>query len=248
LQGDALDSAAWLRSMQFTPALVNADPWYGGIVGKRDVADVDSWIRLLESYQWLPEGTPLYFWGGIGRPMQRPLLEFALRLERETLWRVRDWVTWKKKRAYGKQTDYLFVREECLVLTLNRTPPKPGETARYRTFNVPLLDVKRGYAGYDPKHPAKSEFKRRPNVWLDECDTVWDETELLRGKLHVCHKAPAVCRVPIEVHTVPGDLVLDLYAGSGEVSFQADALGRRFVAVELDLATADAIAARLKKE
>lgn len=204
-------------AMKLQPALIAADPPYGDITKEAwDTADVDGWLKLFRDFDYLGDGIPIYWWGGIGKIKNRPFLEFALRLEKETDWCIKDWITWKKKRAYGKPKDYLFVREECLVCTYKGSP--------YKVFNKPYLEEKRGYAGFNAKYPALSEYKRRGNVW--------DETELMRNKRHPCHKAPIVCKIPIEVHTNPGDLVLDLYAGSAETSVQALALGRKTIAVE----------------
>lgn len=215
-----------IPALGLKPALVCADPPYGDITKEKwDHADVESWLKLFRDFEYLGEGIPIYWWGGIGKFKNRPFLEFATRLEKETNWGIRDWITWKKKRAYGKSKDYLFVREECLVCTLNGSAPN--------VFNKPYLAEKRGYAGFDKNYPALSEYKRRGNVW--------DETEIMRGKRHPCHKAPIVCKIPIEVHSNPGDLVLDLYAGSAETSVQALALGRKTIAVEFDRAEADRI-------
>jgi DNA modification methylase len=129
------------------------------------------------------------------------------------------------------QHNYLFTREEVCYL---RKGPKP------KRFHVPYLDEKRGYAGYDARYPAKSDLKRRSNVWSDTTDwdfSVWDETEILRGKRGPCQKAPRVCEIPIEVHTDPGDFVLDLFAGTGAVSKAARGLERRWIAIEKDAAT-----------
>jgi DNA modification methylase len=49
----------------------------------------------------------------------------------------------------------------------------------------------------------------------------------------------------IETHTVPGDVVLDLFAGSGNVSAVAKRMGRGFVAVEWDKPTVEKLSARL---
>lgn len=228
LKGDVLDGCLWLREMHCHPALVIADPPYGNILSESwDVANLPLWLDVLNALDSFD--CPVYWWGGIGRPQNRPFINFVQLLESETNWRVRDWITWRKKRAYGKATDYLFVREECLLLTIGGKAPS--------VFNVPYSEEKRGYAGYNAKYPAKSEYKRITNVW--------DETELLRGKLHPAQKAPAVIRRPIEVHTEPGDLVLDLFAGSGETSVQAKALGRTFVAVESNPTYCETIASRV---
>jgi DNA modification methylase len=232
LCGDVEQAADWLLDMHCTPALVIADPPYGDIVDEKwDKADVDSWIKVVRDMT--PFQCPIYFWGGIGKPNNRPFFEFIRRVEEETEYRMRDLVTWKKVRGYGRQTDYLFTREECAILTI------AGNPAPRFQVKAALMDEKRGYSGYNEEYPAKSEFKRRSNVWC--------ETELLRGKLHTAHKAPIVCKVPIAVHTVERELVLDLYSGSGETSVQALRLDRTFVAIEKDSDTAHKIAARIDK-
>ncbi len=217
LLGDVKEALPWCKDMQLTPTLSVADPPYGDIVNEPwDKADVPAWIDIVKMHQ--PWRCPIYWWGGIGKQGFRPFFEFILGVECYTQYRMRDLITWKKKRGYGKAKDYLFTREECAFLTFF------GDEVI--TWNTPYLDEKRGYPGYNAKYPAKSEYKRRSNVW--------DETELLRDKLHPTQKAPRVCQIPIETHTNPGDLVLDLYSGSGETSVQALKLGRRFVAIERD--------------
>ena len=212
-----------------------------------------NWARAY--YPMLAANSPFYIWGGVGVPNFRPFLEFCARVEAETPYKIYNLITWKKKRAYGVQHNYLFTREELIVLFKGADIKKP------RCFNIPLLEEKRGYEGYNSKYPAKSEFKRRSNVWMDEDawsilpgdldpahirGNVWDETEIMRGKLHECHKAPVVVRIPIEVHTRPGDVVLDLFAGSGETSVQAQLLGRGSVAVEKCNQTYHAVVERLE--
>ena len=217
LCGQAERAAEWLVDMHCRPALTIADPPYGDILENEkweDKADLDAWISIVSSLEQF--SCPIYWWGGIGKPNNRPFFQFIMAIESSTGYRMRDLITWKKVRAYGKSTDYLFTREECAILTLGGLPPT--------IFNVPYLSEKRGYPGFNAKYPAKSEYKRRSNVWC--------ETEILRGKLHAAHKAPIVCSIPIEVHTHTGDLVLDLYSGSGELSIQALKLGRTFIAIE----------------
>ena len=48
-------------------------------------------------------GTMIFF-GGIGRHSQHPLLQLMTRLE--GTYRYRNWITWGKRRAYGKKNDY----------------------------------------------------------------------------------------------------------------------------------------------
>ena len=155
-------------------------------------------------------------WGGIGKPGNRIFFDWLSRLEEQSSLTIWDVITWSKKRAYGTPNRLLFTREECAMLVKGDKPS---------TFNVPLLAEERGYAGFNPAYPAKSKFKRRTNVWTDV-------TELFRGKIHDAEKPPRLAEIMIEMSSNPGDLVLDMFAGSGSTGLAAYALGRYCVLVE----------------
>ena len=177
----------------------------------------DQWRLTREIERTLKDGGTAYVWGGIGKPSDRIVFEWLSRIERDshlTLW---DLITWSKRRAYGKADRLLFTREECAMLTKG----KPA------TFNVPYLDVKRGYAGFNKDYPAKSEFKRRTNVWSDV-------TELFSGKINPCEKPVRLSEIMIETSSNPGEIVLDFFAGAGGVAVAAKNLGRRSVMFEID--------------
>lgn len=205
--------------------LIVADPPYGNIVSAAwdraaDEAQFTDWM-LSWTRDWsdlLLPGGAMYVWGGVGKPGFRPFFRYLCEVEKLGL-SLANVITWKKKRAYGVSHNYLFTREECAYL-VKGDPKKP------RCFHIPLLDEKRGYAGYNAKYPAKSEFLRRSNVW--------DESEVFRDKWHVCQKADRVSEIPIEVHTDPGEIVIDLFAGSASTSVACRKLGRTFLAIEQD--------------
>jgi DNA modification methylase len=227
--------------------LVIADPPYGNILNEEwdetGVTDVEfadfmfGWTEEVRRY-YVEEGAALYVWGGVGRSKQiktpatatkpakiipsfRPFYRFLSDVENRTGWSLGNHITWSKKRAYGTSWNYLFTREECAYLV-------NGDAKKPRKFTVPLRDEKRSYAGYSAKYPAKSEFYRRTNVWTD----VWDVTELLRGKIHPAEKPAKLAEIMIGVHTNPGEVVLDPFAGSGSTAIAARETNRRFVLVE----------------
>lgn len=218
--------------------LIVADPPYGKIVSSKwdrvNSSDVDfcdwmlSWTRTWADA--LCKDGSMYVWGGIGKVGFRPFFRYLVNAEREGEFELANLITWKKRRGYGKQRDYLFCREECAWFV-------KGDSKHPRCFNIPLLDEKRGYAGYNAKYPAKSEYLRRSNVWV--------EPELLRGKVHVAQKAQRVIEIPIEVHTTPGEWVIDPFAGSGTTALAAMKLGRRFVVIEKDEKTFEEMVDRL---
>lgn len=231
LNADATDPATVAAIVGVTGRvpLVVADPPYGKIVGEdwdrfkdwsqhQFVEWMLYWTRLWR--EALTDGGTMYVWGGLGKPTFRPFLAYLARVEVETELTLHNVITWGKKRAYGVQDNYLYTREECAMLVRGHKPA---------TFNVPLLDEKRGYAGYDPNYPAKSEYKRRTNVWTDI-------TEILRGKIHPTQKPDRLFEILIETSSNPGDVVIDPFAGSGTTARAVTAKGRRFCVIESDAA------------
>jgi DNA modification methylase len=219
--------------------LIIADPPYGKIVSAKwdrtNQSDVQfsNWL-LAWTRDWacnLVPGGSMYVWGGIGKVGFRPFFRYLVNAEVPSEFELANLITWKKRRGYGKSRDYLFCREECAWFV-------KGDSKHPRCFNIPLLGVKRGYAGYNAKYPAKSEFLRRSNVWV--------EPELLRGKVHEAQKAQRVIEIPIEVHTQPGEWVIDPFAGSGTTAFAAMKLGRKFVVIERDEQTFEEMLVRLR--
>ncbi len=202
------------------------DPPYGGIVSAYwDETDGKQLAQLLTTLMGvlscrMPDGSQVWLWGGIGTPSNRALYRALVQTEDETLWQCAEQITWKKKRGYGTQWRCLMTREECLRFVL-------GDIRKPLVYNVQHTDIERGYAGFNPDHPAKSKFKRLTCIWDHASD-------MGQNKPHQCHKPEPLARTQILTSTNPGDTVLDLFAGSGEVSLTARKLGRRFVAYEND--------------
>jgi DNA modification methylase len=228
--GDATDAdvLAFVAETCGPLPLIVADPPYGNIVAekwdrtKQTQAEFATWMMNWSSALALlaAPGGAFYLWGGYGIPGFRPFFEYASRVEAETPWRVGNLITWSKRRAYGVQNNYLSTREELLYMV-------NGDHKRPRLFNVPYLDTKRDYAGYDPNYPAKSDYYRRTSVWTDV-------TELFSGKVHPTQKPTRVVEIPVEVHTKAGEWIFDPFAGSMTTAWAARKLGRKWLCVERD--------------
>lgn len=205
-------------------ACITTDPPYGDIAesswetSASEAQDIYSRIAAKVKTSLLPGGAFL-MWGGIGKPHNRVFLRTILMIEDKHGFDLKNLITWSKKRAYGKADDYLFTREE--LAWFQRRNEKP------RAFNIPLLEEKRGYAGYNAKYPAKSEFKRRTNVWTDV-------TEILRGKIHEAEKPTRLYEIIYSTHSNPGEVVMDICAGSGAAGEAALAIGRKVILIEKD--------------
>lgn len=241
--GDAtdIDTVTYVRDKVSCVGLIVADPPYGNIVNEtwdridKDDSQFAEWM-VDWTRKWsdgiLLDNAAFYVWGGIGMPGFRPFIRYMAMVEQKGTFELANLITWKKRRAYGVQHNYIFTREECAYFT-------KGNAKKPRVFHVPLLDEKRGYAGYDERYPAKSEYYRRSNVWTDI-------GELMRGKVHPTEKAQKLYEVMINTHTNPDEYVIDLFAGSGVAALAARETGRRFVVVEQDKGYFDLICERLK--
>jgi DNA modification methylase len=241
INGDATSPEVIAHATEVTGGPVNlilTDPPYGNIVDeewdKVKVPDSEfarwmvKWTR--DWAETLDDGGAFYVWGGLGKPNFRPFMRYMYEAETPNF-TLSNVITWSKKRAYGVQSNYLYTREELAYFV-------KGNARKPKIFNIPLLETKRGYAGYNAKYPAKSEFYRRTNVWMDI-------TEIFRGKKHPTEKPKRVLEIPIEVHTNPGDWVIDMFAGSGSTGLAARALDRKFLLIEKDEEIYDAMVSRL---
>lgn len=217
VRADAFD---WMQKVDDASVpLIATDPPYGKIIGQdwdQTWTVEKQWAMTEIIDRVLVPGGTAYVWGGIGKPGNRLFFEWLSQVEARSSLTLWDVITWRKRRFYGTATRYGFAREECAMLVKGEKPA---------TFNIPLLDEKRGYAGFNPKYPAKSEFKRRTNVWDDV-------TELFNGKIHECEKPTRLAEIMIETSSKPGDLVVDMFAGSGSTGVAAKKLGRRCVLIE----------------
>lgn len=209
-------------------ALIVADPPYGNIVKEKwdrvtdpDVTFVNwmiDWTKMWSNA--LLDNGAFYVWGGIGKPEFRPFLKYITSVEVKSKFELANIITWSKKRGYGVQNNYLFTREECAYFT-------KGNAKAPRTFNIPFLKVIRPYKGFNKKYPAKHDNYRRTNVWTDI-------TEIMQGKKHPTQKQQRVIEIPIEIHTHPGEWVLDPFAGIGTTAHACRKLNRKFIVIESD--------------
>lgn len=228
-------------SAAFNPptfALAIADPPYGDRIVDAEWDKIDA-IPLAECIRDMAgklahvglTGSHFWLWGGTGTPNQRALYRSLIAIETDGRWQMAEQCTWKKHRAYGTNWRCLMTREECLRFVL-------GDVKKPRVYHVQFTDIERGYAGFNPRYPAKSKFKRLTAIWDHASD-------MLQNKPHECHKPHPLARSQILATTNPGELVLDLFAGSAEVSLVARELDRPFVAYEADKKEFEKMVARL---
>ncbi len=202
-------------------SLLLTDPPYMGIVEDswdNQWASVDAYVDwmytlFVKAKPKLTNTGSLIFFGGVGKHGERPFFKLMEKLESNNLLSYRNLITWKKRRAYGKSHDYLFCREEIAWYSVSSQRTEV-------TFNVPLLDIKRGYDGWNEKYKAKSEYKRVSNVW-DDVPELFRPTRRAQKPLLLMNRL-------VKTHSNPGDLVVDPFTGWGSTGVAALSLGRLF--------------------
>lgn len=235
---DALEFVKSLKDGSVTLAVL--DPPYYGIVS--DAWD-NQWKTVREYVRWLvrilralrpkltSDGSLLLF-GGIGKHNERPLFEVMRKIERKNLYQYRNFITWAKRRGYGKSHDFVFAREELIWYS--------ASAARTEVvFNIPLTTQLRGYDGFNKKYPAKSKFKRVTNCWSDI-------PELMRPERSCQKPIPLLDRI-ILTHSNPGDLVIDCFAGTGTAGVSAVQNARKFKGADTDRKAAAFANSRIKE-
>lgn len=110
------------------------------------------WLRmhLRAARKHAHEKTSLLCFQAIGRPGEEVFpIDHIRTIAADAGWVWRNWITWKKRRAYGKSHDYLFCREEIFWFSAS-----PGRTDV--NFAIPLTSELRGYDGW--KKPSVVGF------------------------------------------------------------------------------------------
>jgi DNA modification methylase len=211
------------------PDLWIVDPPYGQIVDDQydqieQISLVEQLIDLLIAMEEKSDqGTTAYVFGGIGRYRNRPFFTFLTRLEYWTNWRLHNLITWKKRRGYGTQYNYIFAREEIAFLVLGKKP---------KTFNVPYTTEKRSEAWM--KRLSTKKYAPKSLTYLRRGNVFADVNELFRDKLCTAEKPETLYKILIETSSNEGDLVCDPMAGSGVTGIVARELGRNFILFEKD--------------
>lgn len=175
----------------------------------------------------------IYLWGCFGEPDKRFFFKTIIGTEEQTKFKMSSFIVWDKKRAYGIDYRYLPNHELCAHFVL-------GNIKKPAVFNKPYVDEKRECRSFNAKYQAKSEYKRRTMVWKDVSD--------MQKKDHYCQKPGQLSKIMIETSSNPGDIVLDLFSGSGQCAIEAAKLGRKFISVEFGDKQFNIIKERFDKE
>lgn len=218
--------------------LLLTDPPYFGIV---DDGWDNQWTSEKHFAEWLcgvfgafhsrlTQTGSIVFFSCLGKHGSHPIFDIVRMLEGKYFFR--QWITWRKRRAYGKSHDYLYTREE--ILWFSKSSDRTSVT-----FNIPYTSELRGYDGWDERYKPKSEFKRVSNVFTDiDEGTVIEHTEVMKP-FRTAQKPVELMKRLVSTHSVEGDLVVDPFCGTGMTGKACKELKREFVGCDLDAQAID---------
>lgn len=197
-----------------------------------------SWLKevLSEIYKITVEGGAIYF-------MQREKnTEQVLRILRETRWIFQNLIIWKKKTS-AVPSDIRFSKQYQIIAFATK-----GE--KPRVFNKLRIDL---------PIPPEYKYERVNGVYLPD---VWDDIRELtsgyfagdealryinRKRVHTQQSPVALLLRIILASTMPGDTVLDPFAGSGTTLVVAHQIERNSIGIEIDPEYIKIIETRLKR-
>lgn len=144
---------------------------------------------------------------------------------------LRNRITWEREKGRGAKMNWKNAAEDIWFFTVSD---------KY-TFNLDAVKQRRRVlAPYrENGHPkdwndsdqGKFRDTHPSNIWTDITVPFWSMPE---NTEHPTQKPEKLLAKIILASTVPGDLILDPFAGSGTTAAAAKKLGRRFIAIESD--------------
>ncbi len=199
--------------------LIIIDPPY---LTTKEVWDQEEQVNSILSqqlYRIAKDSCSLYVWCGIGEKSQSLLRWFPIFSEN---WYFKDLITWKKQRGMGMRKGWLYTREEIMWFVKDNKKFIWNKEHQYSDEESSW--GKKGFHG----KPKASKYKRITNVWSDISENYFTKGSRTTTTA-VGHYTPKPIRALeriIELHTKPGDLILDCFAGTGTTGTAAEHLGR----------------------
>lgn len=210
------------------------DPPYNLVAfQERTVAEYLDWCRkwIEVSSQNMADDSALYIWLGADQKNDfQPLPDFMILMREFPEFRSKSFITMRNQRGYGTQGNWMAIRQELLFYVKGT----PG-------FNVQYTEIPRILQGYykemngqavDNSRRSKSRFIRAGNVWVDIQQVFYRMDENVSG-CYAQKPLKAIERI-VEASSLPGGIILDMFAHSGTTLLACDRLGRRCITTDID--------------
>lgn len=245
---DAAHSDAVIElALGLAPTLAIHDPPYNLVAfDLRTLDEFIAWCRqwINNTTQILHQDAALYVWLGADQNNGfQPLPDFMFMM-RDQPYKARSFITMRNQRGYGTQKNWMAVRQELLYYTKGNPP------FNIEAEHTDIPKILRGY--YKEVHGkkvenmerSKSDNIRAGNVWVDIQQVFYRMEENVSG-CYAQKPLKSIERI-IQASSMPGEVVLDLFAHSGATLIAAEKQQRRCITMDIDPVYAEIAIRRLE--
>lgn len=186
---------------------------YGNNQDARDWQAYEAFTRqwLAEAVRLLRPDGSLYVFMGV-----RFIARLFLMLEEEFKLHFNGWITWHYTQGMGRKVGFSPRHEDILYFTRSQD----------YTFNLDAVRIPQKY------------YRQRNNMAGANPGDVWHFSHVHYSsperEAHPTQKPEALLERMIKASSNPGDLVLDPFVGSGTTCRVAQALGRRYLGIDIN--------------
>lgn len=154
-----------------------------------------------------------------------------------------EWITWWASNAAIKAFGVhgLWMESECVAVF----GPHRFQTLRQERSSSSRAVLDKGYIGNNRLGIGNPDSRRVGDVWTDAAPGLAFNSH---ERLHPNQKPLSVVTRLVEGTTLPGDVVLDPFMGSGTTLRAAKDLGRRAIGIEIEERYCEIAAKRLAQE
>ncbi len=145
---------------------------------------------------------------------------------------IRNRITWEREKGRAASRNWKSAHEDIWFATVSEEYRFQGEAVRLRRrVRAPYRDDRGEPKDWAVGQAGAFRDTAASNLWTDITVPFWSMPE---NTIHPTQKPEKLLAKLILASSLPGDLVLDPFLGSGTSAVAARKLGRRFIGIELD--------------
>jgi site-specific DNA-methyltransferase (adenine-specific) len=230
--GDSRHLATLMRSDR--AGLAVQDPPYNLIAFERKtIQEYTDWCKkwVLNTLAYLSDDSSFYIWLGADQNDGfQPLPDFMLMMRSIPELLPRSFITMRNQRGYGTQKNWMAIRQELLYYVKG----SPSFTVQYTDIPKVLRGYYKEVGGECTENleRSKSPNIRPGNVWVDVQQVFYRMEENVSG-CYAQKPLKAIDRLVL-TSSLPGDLVIDLFAHSGTTLLSCERNERRCFTSDID--------------
>ena len=144
---------------------------------------------------------------------------------------VRNRITWEREKGRGAKTNWKNSSEDIWFCTVSDAYAFHVEAVKLKRRVIAPYTENGAPKDWEDSKKGRFRLTHPSNLWTDLTVPFWSMPE---NTDHPTQKPEKLLAKIILASSNPGDVVLDLFSGSGTTSVAAKKLGRQYVGIEID--------------